>query len=477
MGTQSWFGSSRTEDAGPPAYFLSLSVENIRCFGPRQTLCLSDPTGRPARWTILLGDNGVGKTTLLECLAQLQPRSRALMSGLDPRYGVKQEPLGWGSWLDYLRDSSFPRRAHQDCLPLNADATMSATVSYGPRLSAAQCKGESCRISLSSGPFPADPSVSSPQVNHDTLRALVCYGYGATRRSGTARISRARPEEACASLFSETAQLRSAEDWFLLAAQRAQLGATADGDVDGDRAVWARNAQYEVSKLMAKLLPEVQRVEVRDLGETVPDYVVTARTPYGTVPMTSLSLGYRTTITWTLDLASRLFDRYPKSRNPLGEPAIALVDEIDLHMHPRWQRSVIEHLTQQFPETQFIVTAHSPLIVQASEDANIAVLRREEDHVVIDQSMEAVRGWRADQILASELFGCVPPRAPKEQALMDERRRLLVKRTLTKREQKRLVQLQEEVGGLPTAETREDIEAMSIIRRAAQELKRREANR
>ena len=51
-----------------PVYFLDLTVENVRCFGERQTLDLSDGQGKPARWTIMLGDNGTGKTTLLQCL-------------------------------------------------------------------------------------------------------------------------------------------------------------------------------------------------------------------------------------------------------------------------------------------------------------------------------------------------------------------------------------------------------------------------
>ena len=55
-----------------PMYFLSLEVENIRCFGEKQTLDFSDSDGRPAPWTLLLGDNGVGKTTLLQCLTWMR---------------------------------------------------------------------------------------------------------------------------------------------------------------------------------------------------------------------------------------------------------------------------------------------------------------------------------------------------------------------------------------------------------------------
>ena len=57
----------------PPIYFTSLELENVRCFGERQILDLTDNEGKLAQWTILLGDNGVGKTTLLQCLAWMRP--------------------------------------------------------------------------------------------------------------------------------------------------------------------------------------------------------------------------------------------------------------------------------------------------------------------------------------------------------------------------------------------------------------------
>src|SRR5262245_34565815 len=68
----------RPADSGEPtergeadrraSYFLSLSIENVRCFGSKQTLDLSDGRGKPARWTVILGINGTGKTTLLQSL-------------------------------------------------------------------------------------------------------------------------------------------------------------------------------------------------------------------------------------------------------------------------------------------------------------------------------------------------------------------------------------------------------------------------
>ena len=56
-----------------PMYFTKLELENVRSFGGRQCLDLLDAQAKPARWTLILGDNGVGKTTLLQCLTRMRP--------------------------------------------------------------------------------------------------------------------------------------------------------------------------------------------------------------------------------------------------------------------------------------------------------------------------------------------------------------------------------------------------------------------
>lgn len=97
-----------------------------------------------------------------------------------------------------------------------------------------------------------------------------------------------------------------------------------------------------------------------------------------------LSEGYRTTLIFICDLLYRLYDNYSGRviiENNLGfnAHAVVLIDEIDQHLHPRWQRTIVSRLRRLFPNVQFIMTTHSPHIIQgASDDAVIFRVYRED---------------------------------------------------------------------------------------------------
>jgi predicted ATP-binding protein involved in virulence len=284
---------------------------------------------------------------------------------------------------------------------------------------------------------------------------------------GPASLSDSGVDEHTASLFSDAAELINAEEWLL----QSDYAALTESPVQ-ER---ARKRRDDVVEVLIHLLPDV--LDIRFVAPTVEiaKPKVEVKTHYGWVSIADLSLGYRTLIAWIADLAYRLYQRYPDSPNPLAEPAVVLVDEIDLHLHPKWQRTLMSYLTERFPNTQFIVTAHSPLIVQAATDANIVLLRREGDHVVIDNDVEAIRGWRIDQVLTSDLFGLESARPPEFEELLKERNKILGKSKLTKADERRLKQLDATIGNLPAGETPEDAKAMEIIRRAAEVLKKQGA--
>jgi predicted ATP-binding protein involved in virulence len=290
------------------------------------------------------------------------------------------------------------------------------------------------------------------------FKGAICYGYGATRKMGGTSLSDSNNSSHSASLFSDDALLINAEEWLLQTDYAAK-------SASGKTKTRLRKQFKQIIEILKQILPDIEDIRI-DLDEYLARPTAEFLTPFGWVQLSSLGLGYRTTIAWMVDLAVRLFKRYPDSEDPLAEPAIVLVDEIDLHMHPKWQRDIMQFLTDRFPNTQFIVTAHSPLVVQAAQDANIVLLRREGDRVVIDNNPEIIDNWRVDQVLTS-VFEMPSARPAKIEPLLQRRKEILTKPKLTASDRAELKELEAQIGTLPTAETSEDIKAMDIIRRAA----------
>lgn len=453
----------------PPAYFLSFELENMLCFKARQKLDLSDANGFPAQWTVILGDNGVGKTTLLRCLAEMEPKPLPVAGGSVtdslPRFFISEEnsfiehALG-GFTANFVTEFAYgsalsswmPHRLDQNHLDQTAagliDISSTHSVEAAEKAAQTQYKQGYFRIVGSAG----------ETFGGVGLLGLKCYAYGANRRMGETSLSEFMFADSCASLFSDEA-LINAEEWLLQA------------DYAVARSVPDSTARLEhrlqlIQETLKRLLPDVSDIRIVNVDDKNPRPAAEFLTPYGWVSLKSLSLGYKTVIAWIVDLAARLINRYPQSEDPLSEPAVVLVDEIDLHLHPKWQRTIMSFLTERFPNTQFIVTAHSPLVVQAAKNANLVLLRREGDHVVIDNDPEVIDNWRVDQVLTS-VFELPTPHSAEIEPLIERRRKLLAKSKLTVKDKRELKVLEVQIGSLPTAESPEDIRAMDIIRKAA----------
>lgn len=293
----------------------------------------------------------------------------------------------------------------------------------------------------------------------------VIYGYGANRRRAPRGLTSEVSDDPTQTLFDDDATLRNPEEWLL----QNELVANTPSPLQQR----ARRQRDRVFDILTRILPGIDKIRVTSHAGAKRQLRATAEVhgPDGWVPFSALGLGYRTMTAWIVDLASRMFERYGSLKDPLTGPAVCLVDEIDLHLHPRWQRDLVQRLTILFPNTQFIATAHSPLIVQAAPDANLVVLRRQRNGVVIDSAPRSVHKWRVDQILTSELFDLPSARAPELDALIRERDEILAKPRLRAADQKRLAELREQLGNLPHGDTPEDIEAMEVIRQAAKALK------
>ena len=81
-----------------------------------------------------------------------------------------------------------------------------------------------------------------------------------------------------------------------------------------------------------------------------------------------LSQGEKSLMALVGDIARRLAMMNPDLSNPLEGDGIVLIDEVDMHMHPKWQRRLIERFTSTFPNCQFVLTSHSPLVISDCKD-------------------------------------------------------------------------------------------------------------
>ena len=84
-------------------YFLDFSIENVRCFGKKQTLKLADEKGNPYHWTIILGDNGVGKTSILKGIVSLAPSPKNIVGD---KQKIKLYP-GLRDWREEWNTARF----------------------------------------------------------------------------------------------------------------------------------------------------------------------------------------------------------------------------------------------------------------------------------------------------------------------------------------------------------------------------------
>ena len=113
-----------------------------------------------------------------------------------------------------------------------------------------------------------------------------------------------------------------------------------------------------------------------------------------------LSDGTQGTLLWIRWLALKMVSHYEFRTDWEEMPAILLIDEIENHLHPTWQRRVIPALLEHFPGLQIFATTHSPFVVAGLRAGQVHMLKRDADGVVTASTNEQdIIGWTTDEIL------------------------------------------------------------------------------
>ena len=120
-----------------------------------------------------------------------------------------------------------------------------------------------------------------------------------------------------------------------------------------------------------------------------------------TLEISQLSGGQRAVLALAADLARRMAQGNPHLDDPLQSEAVVLIDEVELHLHPSWQQRILTDLRRTFPNTQFIVSTHSPQVLTTVEPHHVVHLAREDGRIVAGSASGWTYGAEAGDVLSA----------------------------------------------------------------------------
>lgn len=332
-----------------------ITLTNIRCFEKFEVdLCTEHIV---KNWMVILGDNNYGKTSIL----------RSIAIGLCEKSGVTAL---LAEIPDMIRFGEMEGRIRLDLEPNenNFDEVYIETIIK---------RSDHKEINVDQTLYPKDFEWEN----------LFACAYGVGRGIfGTADVFEYAVTDSTYSLFQPNSAL-----------QNPELILRRIGEEMGNESRDMILRKIEQILMLAKNSIELTTRS----GIMIKDYWG-KQVQYG-----AMGDGYASTLTWIIDLYGwkLLYEHHMKDLDVSG---IVIIDELEAHLHPKWQKLIIKQLSQQFPKVQFIVSTHSPLCVLGTTDLSddeccITVLNEGKFATQYDLA-KPPRGKRIDQILTSYLF-------------------------------------------------------------------------
>jgi energy-coupling factor transporter ATP-binding protein EcfA2 len=399
-----------------------LTVENIRCFD--KAVIRFGTKSQPYKWVNLIGENGAGKSTVLQALG-------LLLAGPEGAQQLLPRPEGWIK--NPAQHGRIGIRIHQgtsDPGVYGADKKERHAFGYSIFIT-----GKS-RISIRGKQYSEPALVENPNAILTWLKqnaftsekvGWFSVGFGSFRRltrkseiivpslSGTERYTNFLTQ------FHEDEPLAALERWLVY----------LDYKIAKDRKDKSASRQFAIGvKAINHILPEGARFDsISSDGRIIFDV-------WGNkVPSIALSDGYRSALALAGDLIWRAIVAFPDSKDVLNEQGVILIDELDIHLHPTWQRNISSFLRQLFPNMQFIVATHSPLIAAGSGEDSVSYKMEFAHNVFSVTKVDNISLWDVDRILRSPAFGLVSTFSPETQKRNDRYLELTAKKKRTAAEE------------------------------------------
>jgi predicted ATPase len=423
-------------------YIDKISLQNVRGFDSLN-FNLGRPDGTHAGWTVFTGDNGSGKSTLLKAIA-------VCLTGKDTARALQPSFHRW------IRDGSTSESSIQlellQCVDDDSMAEKGRTPETFKFPAKVTLKNGGKETTIDSAiPATKPPSYQTPQRSIWSPNAAGWFscGYGPFRRMFGASPEATRQmvapsTERFVTMFQEAASLAEVDQWL-------------------------RNLKHK--ELESRAAEKEQLALVLDLlrDDLMPNHITVDRVDSDglwlrdrngvELAWSEMSDGYRSAAALLADIVRHLIGTYGldglsekanSGKTVIKRSGVVLIDEIDAHLHPEWQRNIGFWLKRHFPKIQFLVTTHSPIICQAADENGLFVLSEPGSDVVprqlTDEEYRKVIASRPDTILLTPAFGLQNTRSPRAVDSRAELARLAAKKragaTLSVEETNKETQLQ-----------------------------------
>lgn len=352
---------------------LKLKLHNFRNMKLKE-IDFCNHEGKPRNFTAIIGDNGVGKTAILEGITKgFTPIIRTIsdkavkecdINNTDIMQGEKWTAINLNVELENEVFTWYNKR--RTTTKIMFDEKVNQVLD----LKNIKLKYEQC-------------------YERGKLPLILYYGINRviTEIPKRGHIREVKIEDSLKNCFDNVNYFRDFYEWFKT-------------EEDIELREQKENSKYKNVKLdsvrtaIERMIPGYKNLRIK----LNPSRMIITNKEGSHLRIEQLSGGYKAVLSIVSDIAKRLATANPYSQNPLEEYGIILIDELDLHLHPKWQKTIANDLKRTFPNCQFIITTHSPFIIQSLNKEE--VINIEKDFNESDGSFE---GWSIEEIQEYEM--------------------------------------------------------------------------
>lgn len=344
-------------------FLKEIKLRNFKCLSDISLSFEKDKKSN-RKWTLILGENGTGKSNILKAIALVTSGSNAL-----------GELLGnIDSWIKFGENNCSITAVIET--KKGEERDISLKFERGDNLSKVISKNKESLYLI-------DSAIENANRNYFIV------AYGASRRLSNEVFSNFEKSRSARSmnvrnLFDNSSTLNPLTAWIIELDYRS-----------GEEGI------NLVKEALQDFLPgiifhSIDKEKKQVMFDTVD----------GLISLDQLSDGYQNMAAWIGDLLFRITEAFRTYSKPLESRGLLLIDELDLHLHPKWQRKLLDFIGNKLPNFQVVATTHSPLTAQQADTGELFALKRNDSNIVeIIPFIGSPKSLLINQLLMTPVFG------------------------------------------------------------------------